>query len=73
MEFFGRIHRDRLSVLCWSTTQGRMLFKEFPGSDPLHDFNKSGRSKYRMGSDKEMNVIGHDFLSVQDEPFVLSD
>ena len=50
-----------------------MLFKEFPGSDPLYDFNKSGRSKYRMGSDKEMNVIGHDFLSVQDEPFVLSD
>ncbi len=36
-------------------------------------FNNIGRSKFRMGSDKEVGVIGHDFLSVQDEPLVLSD
>jgi len=50
-----------------------ILCKEFLGSDPFHDLDDGGRSKFRMGGDKEVDMIGHDFLSVQDESFILSD
>ena len=54
-------------------SQGRILFKEFLGSDPLHDLNNGGRSKFWMGRDKEVNVISHDFPGTQSEPLILSD
>ncbi len=44
------------------TSQFWVLSKELLRGNTLEDFGNVSRSKYRMGSYKDMNVIRHDFL-----------